>query len=94
MNAHSSNQKTPEAAADCVVRAASFLASCSRPALNVGGHSTMQELSSALSELVATAELFGSQPPFWRCAADAASLLGRDGDADTYRQRFADASAD
>jgi hypothetical protein len=46
-------------------------------------------LSSALSTLVATAEMFGCPPPFWRFVADAAKLLGRQADAQVYRQRFA-----
>jgi len=50
--------------------------------------STEQQLSSALGDLVAAAELFGCKPPFWRWAADAAALLGLNADADTYRSRF------
>jgi hypothetical protein len=69
-------------------RAASCLAVCSRPALSVGSHSTPEELSSALTELVAVAELFGCKPSFWRWAADAASLLARGADAEIYRKRF------
>jgi hypothetical protein len=74
-------------AASCVSRTASLLAACSRPALSIGGDSTQEELSSALSDLVAAAELFGCKPAFWRWAADAASLLGRPDEAETYRKR-------
>lgn len=74
-------------AAACVERAASFLAACSRPAVSVGPASTSDELSLALSDLVAAAELFGCKPEFWRWSADAASLLGRARDAETYRKR-------
>ncbi|MHB8811792.1 MAG: hypothetical protein ACYDAE_00830 [Steroidobacteraceae bacterium] len=63
-------------AAACLGRAASFLAACARPALSISANSTPEELSSALTELVAAAELFGCKPSFWRWAADAASLLG------------------
>lgn len=79
--------KLPGSAASYLDRAASFLAACSRPALSISSHSTPEELSSALTDLVAAAELFGCKPPFWRWAADAASLLGRSADAKTYRQR-------
>ena len=71
-------------------RAASFLAGCARPALSVGAESTPAELSSALTELVTTAEFFGCQPSFWRCAAEAAALLDRGADAATYRKRLGD----
>lgn len=74
--------------AACMGRAAQFLAACARPALGISANSTPDELSSALTELVAAAELFGCKPPFWRWAADAASLLGRTTDAETYRGRF------
>lgn len=74
--------------AACLGRAASFLAACSRPALSISADSTSGQLSSALTELVAAAELFGCKPSFWRWVADAASLLGRNADADTYRSRF------
>jgi hypothetical protein len=73
--------------ASCLGRAASFLAVCSRPALSVSSNSTPEELSSALTELVGAAELFGCKPAFWRWAADAASLLGRSADAEIYRKR-------
>lgn len=68
-------------------QAASFLAACARPALSVGAGSTPAQLSSALTELVTTAELFGCKPSFWRWAAEAASLLARSADAETYRKR-------
>lgn len=76
-------------AASCVSRAASLLAACSRPALNISGDSTPEELSSALTDLVAAAELFGCKPSFWRWAAEAASLLGHGAEAETYRKRAA-----
>lgn len=76
-----------ETAASCVSRAASSLAACSRPALSVSGSSTPEEVSSALADLVAAAELFGCKPSFWRWAADAASLLGLRAEAATYRKR-------
>lgn len=76
-----------ETAASCIVRAASSLAACARPALSISGTSTPEELSSALTDLVAAAELFGCKPSFWRWAAQAASLLGRRADAETYRKR-------
>lgn len=79
--------KVSETASSCVGRAASLLAACSRPALTITGDSTQEELSSALSDLVAAAELFGCKPAFWRWAADAASLLGRPAEAETYRKR-------
>lgn len=75
--------------AACIGRAASFLAACSRPALSIGTGSTHAELSSALTDLVAAAELFGCKPSFWKWAADAASLLGRTAEAETYRRRSA-----
>jgi hypothetical protein len=71
----------------CIGRAASFLAACSRPALSIGVNSTHEELSSALTDLVAAAELFGCKPSFWKWAADSASLLGRTAEAETYRKR-------
>ena len=78
---------TSGSAAACLDRAASFLAACSRPALSIGSHSTPEELAAALNDLVAAAELFGCKPPFWRWAAEAAALLGRSADAETYRRR-------
>jgi hypothetical protein len=74
-------------AAAHVLRAASFLAACARPALSVGAGSTPTELSSALTELVTAAELFGCKPAFWRWAAEAAAVLDRGADAETYRRR-------
>jgi hypothetical protein len=74
-------------AAECLAQAASLLAACARPAIGVGAHSTPEQLSSALTDLVSAAELFGCKPPFWRCAADAAALLGRDSDALNWRAR-------
>lgn len=74
-------------AASHLERAASLLAACARPALSLDAESTPAELGSALTELVTAAELFGCQPAFWRRAAEAAALLGRDADADTYRRR-------
>jgi hypothetical protein len=68
-------------------RAASLLAACARPAVSVGAASTPAELSAALTEVVAAAELFGCKPSFWRSAAEAAMSLGRRADADTYRRR-------
>ena len=79
--------KVSASAASCLVRAASFLAACSRPALSVSSSSTPDELASALTDLVAAAESFGCKPSFWRWAADAASYLGRSADAQTYRKR-------
>lgn len=76
-----------ETAASCVARAASFLAACSRPALSIGSESRPEELHSALTDLVAVAELFGCKPAFWRWAAEAASLLGRAAEAEIYRTR-------
>jgi hypothetical protein len=75
-------------AAACLGRAAPFLATCARPALSISAKSTPDQLSSALTELVAAAELFGCKPSFWRWVADAASVLGRNADAETYRMRF------
>lgn len=75
-------------AASHLERAASFLAACARPALSVGAESTPAQLSSALTELVMTAELFGCKPAFWRWAAEAATLLERRADAETYRKRM------
>lgn len=80
--------KTSGDTAACIGRAASFLAACSRPALSISASSTHEELYSALTDLVAAAELFGCKPSFWRWAADSASLLGRPTEAETYRQRF------
>lgn len=80
---------TDETAASCVGQAASFLAACSRPAPSISAGSTPEELSSALADLVAAAELFGCKPSFWKWAADAASLLGRTAEAETYRRRSA-----
>lgn len=74
--------------ASCLGRAASFLAACSRPALSISASSTPEELSSALTDLVAAAELFGCKPSFWRWAADAASLLGLGTEAETCRRRM------
>ncbi len=74
-------------AASHLQRAASLLAACARPALSVGAGSAAAELHCALTELVTAAELFGCQPSFWRAAAEAATLLGRSADADTYRRR-------
>lgn len=79
--------KVCEMAASCLGRAASLLAACARPALSISAGSTPEELSSALTDLVAAAELFGSKPSFWQWAADAASLLGRQADAEIYRKR-------
>lgn len=76
-----------ETAAACVARAGSFLAVCSRPALSISSESRPEELYSALTELVAVAELFGCKPAFWRWAAEAASLLGRPAEAEIYRTR-------
>ena len=81
-------QETPGDAASHLQRAASFLAACARPALSVGPGSTPAELSSALTELVMTAEMFGCKPSFWRWAAEAATLLERSAEAETYRMRF------
>ena len=80
-----------ESAATCLGRAMSFLALCSRPAVSIGASSTPAELSSALTDLVAAAELFGCKPSFWSWAADAASLLGRGAEAEIYRKRSDDA---
>ena len=77
-------------AASCLRNAASRLAACARPALSISANSTADELSSALTDVVSAAELFGCKPSLWRWAADAASLLGRSTDAETYRKRFAD----
>jgi len=77
--------------AACIGRAASFLAACSRPALSISAGSTHEELSSALTDLVAAAELFGCKPSFWKWAADSASLLGRTAEAETYRRRSSSA---
>ena len=84
---HLQQAKVREMAASCVGRAASLLAACARPALSISGGSTPEELSAALTDLVAAAELFGCKPSFWRWAADAASLLGRPAEAETYRKR-------
>jgi hypothetical protein len=80
--------KVSGSAASCIGHAASSLAACSRPALSISAGSTPEELSTALADLVAAAELFGCKPSFWRWAADAASLLGRSSEAETYRKRF------
>jgi len=77
----------PAAAAACLARAASFLAACARPAIGVGSDSTPEQLCRALAELVSVAELFGCKPSFWRWAADAAVLLGRDAEARSLRAR-------
>jgi hypothetical protein len=81
-------EEVSHATAACLLRAASFLAGCSRPAIAVSARSSMDELSTALSELVASAELFGCKPSFWHWAADAAAHLGRSADAEKYRNRF------
>ena len=83
--------KVSGAAAACIGRAGSFLAACSRPALRISAGSTPEELYSALTDLVAAAELFGCKPSFWKWAADSASLLGRSAEAETYRKRARDA---
>ena len=77
----------PGDAASHLKRAASLLAACARPALSLGAGSTPAELGHALTELVTAAELFGCQPSFWHAAAEAAALLGRNADAETYRRR-------
>lgn len=77
-------------AASCLRNAASCLAACARPALSISANSTADELSSALTDVVSAAELFGCKPSLWRWAADAASLLGRSTEAETYRKRFTD----
>lgn len=74
--------------AACLGQAASFLAACARPAVSIGPDATPEQLSAALTELVTAAELFGCKSSFWRWAAEAARLLGRDADADTFRRRF------
>jgi hypothetical protein len=81
-------EKISHVTAACLMQAASFLAACSRPAITVSARSSMEELSTALSELVASAELFGCKPSFWRWAADAAAHLGKSADAEKYRNRF------
>ena len=78
----------PGDAASHLTRAASFLAACARPAQSVNAASTPAELSAALTELVMTAEMFGCQSSFWRWAAEAATLLERGADAETYRKRI------
>jgi hypothetical protein len=80
--------KVSLSAAACLNRAASFLAGCQRPALSLTVESAPDELTSALAELVASAEIFGCKHSFWRWAADAADLLGRKSDALIYQQRF------
>lgn len=85
---HPDQQARSGDALACLKRAASYLAFCSRPALSIDHDATERQLSSALGELVAAAELFGCKPAFWRWAADAAALLALDADADTYRERF------
>jgi hypothetical protein len=82
--------KVSGAAATCITQAASFLAECSRPALDVSDQSTPEQFCSALADVVSAAELFGCKPSFWRWAADAAELLGHAADAETYHQRFLD----
>jgi hypothetical protein len=86
-------QSTSASITACLARASSFLAACSRPAQTIDGDSTAEQLSSSLSELVSAAEFFGCKPSFWRCAADAADLLGRAADAQTYRKRYMDSGA-
>jgi hypothetical protein len=81
-------EELPGDAASHLKRAAASLAACARPALSLGVQSTPAELSSALTELVTAAELFGCQPSFWRWAAAAAASLGRGADADTYHERM------
>ena len=80
-------EELPGDAASSLQRAASLLAACARPALSLGAGSTPAQLSAALTELVMTAELFGCKPAFWRFAAQAAALLDRSADAQTYRER-------
>jgi hypothetical protein len=80
--------KVSATAAASIRNAASFLAACSRPALTISASSTTEELYSALTDLVAAAELFGCKPSFWKWAADAASLLARSTEAETYSKRF------
>ena len=65
------------------------LAACSRPALSVDVHSTDDQFSAALAELVATAEMFGCKPPFWHWATETAQRLGQTADAQKYRERLA-----
>jgi hypothetical protein len=74
-------------AADCLARASACLAACSRPALHLGSDSTPEQLSAALTELVAAAEMFGCSSEFWRWAARAAALLGRGADSETFGKR-------
>lgn len=88
---HPDQQVRSGAALACLKQAASCLASCSRPALSINMDSTEQQLSSALGDLVAAAELFGCKPSFWRWAADAAASLALEADADKYRSRFSGA---
>jgi hypothetical protein len=89
MDEHSpSSQGTYGSPAVCLEQAASFLAACARPAVSIGADATPAQLSSALTELVTAAELFGCKPSFWHWAAEAATLLGRGADADTFRKRF------
>lgn len=88
---HVQPEKVSDATAACLERAASFLAGCARPALSIGAGATADELSASLTELVTVAELFGCKASFWRWAADAATLLGRSADADTYRRRLSGA---
>jgi hypothetical protein len=85
---HTEQAQVAATAASCLSQAASLLAACARPALGIGANSTPEELSSALTDVVSAAELFGCKPSFWRWAADAASLLGRSTEAETYRKRF------
>lgn len=76
------------AAAACLCKASSFLATCSRPNIKLGIQSTTPELSAALTDLVSAAVLFGCKRSFWRWAADAAHLLGRSEEGESFRQRF------
>lgn len=73
--------------ASSIQGAAASLAACSRPALGIGPTSTIEQLSSALNELVSTAEFFGCRPVFWRRVSHAAELLDRPTDAAIYRAR-------
>ncbi len=79
--------KNAGAIAASLHQAAACLAACSRPALNIGANSTSDQLSSALNELVSTAEFFGCRPIFWHRASQAAELLDRQADAAVYQAR-------
>jgi hypothetical protein len=79
--------KDTDSIAASLQQAAAALAACSRPALAIGAHSTIEQLSSALDELVSTAEFFGCRPVFWRRVSQAAELLDRPTDAAIYRAR-------